>query len=92
MATKASIISSIVVGATLSTITFSGTVTLSAAGVSRDILIYKKGLYTIPWQTTSDLSGNWSISVPGGSNDFFLIICLGDDSGENSEIYDWVQE
>lgn len=90
MAILASTINELVFSTTLSTITLSGTVKLDNVGVIRDLLIYKKGNYTSPYTVTSDSSGNWSVEVTGGSNDEFMIICIGIDD-ENSEIFDHIK-
>jgi hypothetical protein len=79
----------VVKSTTLRNITFTGTVTLSSVGVSRKILCYKKGFNEIVSETTSDSSGDWTLSVVGGSNDEFRIICVGN-TGENSEIFEHV--
>lgn len=82
----------VIKGSTLKTVTFSGTVTLSGSGVARNIIAYKKNTYTIPYETVSDGStGEWSLDVTGGSNDEFLIICIGE-AGENSVVFDHVVE
>ena len=67
----------------------SGTVKKSGVGVVRDLIVYKNGnqeIVTASGQSTVT-TGVFSIDVPGGTNDRFRIICLGE-SGENSEIYE----
>ena len=76
-----------VLGAPLRIISFSGTVKLSGVGVIRDLIGYRIGSPETVYETTSDSSGNWTLEMQGGSNDFFRIICVGA-TGENSEIYD----
>lgn len=78
-------------GATLKTLTFSGTVKRAGVGVVRTIRIYKKNFFDLPWETASDADGDWSMEVPGGSRDEFVVICFGE-AGENSQIFDHVME
>jgi len=73
-------------------ITLSGTVTVDEVAASRKIIVYKNNDYdTLVGETTSDESGNFSVDVIGGTNDFFRIICIGEE-GENSQIYEHVME
>ncbi len=88
---KGSLITADVKGASLKQIIFSGTVKLSSVGVVRDIKGYKVGVPEKMFETVSDSSGNWSLDIPGGSNDKFRIICVGG-AGENSQIYDHIAE
>lgn len=76
-----------ILGGPLRQIVFSGTVKLSAVGVVRDIIGYNAAFPTVVHETASDSSGNWTLTMPGGSNDLFRIIAVGI-NGENSEIYD----
>lgn len=77
-------------GAAKRYVTFSGTVKLSGTGVVRTILVYRENAPDVSNSTTSDASGNWSITMAAGSNDKFRIIAVGID-GENSEIFEHVQ-
>ena len=78
-------------GGFLKVITFSGTVKVNGVGISRKILGYKKRFPDMPWQTVSDSSGNFTLSIPGGSNDEFRLICIGE-AGENSQIFEHLTE
>lgn len=80
-------LSSTIKAAKLRTITFSGTAKVSGSGVVRKLIGYKISCPDVPFETTSNASGNWSLTMPGGTNDFFRIICVGI-TGENSEIYE----
>jgi hypothetical protein len=90
MANVAILNSSILVGALPKQITLSGTVMLDGVGVIRAINVFKNGDYSsLAGVCSSDVNGDFSLSVVGGSNDYFSIICAGA-SGENSLIYDYV--
>jgi len=84
---KGGILSEPFLGANIRIVTFSGTVELDATGVIRHLIGYKKSAPSIPYETDSDGSGNWSLTMPGSTHDKFMIIAVGND-GENSEIYD----
>ena len=79
----------VIKGASLRNITFTGTVIHSGVGVSRKILCYKKGVNEFVYETTSDSFGDWTLTVVGGFNDEFRIICVGN-PGENSKIFEHV--
>lgn len=85
----AKLIPTIIKGALLKTVTFSGTVKLDDAGVVRTIHLYRKGFPEILHTTNSDSSGNWSMEVVAGDNDEFRIMAIGN-SGENTEIFEHV--
>lgn len=71
-------------------IQLSGTVTKLSNPVERNILVYKSNLPTeLLGQTVSDILGNFTLSIPCGSNDFLRVVCVGN-FGENSEIFDYV--
>ena len=82
-----SLIPTTVHNAVLSSITFSGTVKLDGVGVIRDIKGCKVLIPEVIYETASDSSGNWELTMPGGTNVEFRIIAVGAD-GENSQIYD----
>lgn len=76
-----------VLGGSLNPVVFSGTVKLSAAGVKRQIIGCNVLSPDVLHYTTSDASGNWSLTMNAGSKDMFRIIAIGID-GENTEIFD----
>lgn len=71
----------------LRTVTFTGTVKVDGVGAIRKIIGIKTNFPLILYETSSDSSGDWTLDIPGGTNDFFRIICVGE-TGENSEIYE----
>lgn len=76
-------------GGKLATVEISGTVTSGGSPAIRNILIYKAPNNDVTASTASDVAGDFSVEVNGGTNDCFRIICVGV-SGENSVIYEHV--
>jgi len=71
--------------------TFSGTVKKSGVGCKREILIMNPKKQTILASGFSDsVDGSFSITAPGGGSDRFLLICLGENSEENSQVFDFI--
>lgn len=72
-------------------LTISGTVNKLGNPIERTILVYRSDIPDVLLgETVSDSSGDFSLSVPCGSNDLLRIICVGID-GENSEVFDSVE-
>ena len=88
---RAGRISPNIIGVPLRRILLSGTVKLGVTGVSREIKIYKNDDFDLYAETTSDVSGDWSFNVRGTVKDKFRVVCIGE-SGENSEIYEFIME
>jgi len=76
-------------GGKIATVTISGTVQSGGAAAVREILIYKAPFDDLAGSTKSDSLGDFSITLNGGSNDCFRVICVGV-AGENSVIYEHV--
>lgn len=69
-------------------VVLSGTVTLSGLGAVRDIVVFRNDDYSsLMGQTTSDTSGDFSVTVRGGSSDTVSLICIGSNASENSTIF-----
>lgn len=77
-------------GGALSPVVFSGTVKVGSTGVIRNVHGYKRGFSEIPYITQSNSSGNWTLTINGGTNDRFRFIALSESSTENSKIRDQV--
>jgi len=70
---------------------FSGTVKVDGAAAVRKVYGYKYNDPTILFETTSDASGDWSLSIPLGSKETARIICVGE-ADENSQVYEHLAE
>ena len=69
--------------------TLSGTVKKDSVGIVRDLIVYNKADYETVIASGQSVitTGVFSIKVPGGTNDLFRMLCIGE-SGENSAIYE----
>jgi len=79
-----------IISGSLRMISFSGTVRVDGDPAEREIIGIKKIVPTTFYKTMSDAAGDWSLEMPGGTNDEFRIICVGLE-GENSGIYEHLQ-
>lgn len=91
-----SIVSQAIIALRPRTITMAGTVEDGNGNpLARRVLCYRTGDESVVYASTvSDAStGAWTMAVNGTTNDWFRVIIVGDRAaGENSKIFDWVQE
>lgn len=78
------------------TITMAGTVEDGNGNpLARRVLCYRSGDESAVYASTvSDpATGGWAMTVNGTTSEWFRVIIVGDRAaGENSEIFDWVQD
>lgn len=72
-------------------VTLSGTVTDGTNPLVRKIVGYAYPIFNSPRFTeSSSVDGSWSLTLPEAPSNRHIIIAIGE-TGENSEIYDWVE-
>ena len=76
-----------IVRASVRMIQFSGSCKLDGVGVIRQVIGWKYGNFDKPTETYSDENGDWDFVMPGSIKDTFLVVAIGEDDEENSEIF-----
>lgn len=91
-----SVVSQAIIALRARTITMAGTVEDGSGNpLARRVLCYRSGDDSAVHASTvsSAVTGAWTMTVNGTTSDWFRVIIVGDRAaGENSKIFDWVQE
>lgn len=77
--------------AELQIVELSGTVTKSTNPVQRTVVAYKHPNYTLPYIALSDpIDGVFTLEIAATPLDRLIVIILGENSGEFTQVFDWI--